>query len=75
MAINTPDDLENDDEMKEHLEEAIKDAHPLENMENDPFATDALGDKPAENIYGGESQEDSNSGSDFDSDSSASADY
>ena len=59
MTLDTPDELQDDDEMKAKLEESVKDAHPEENPENDPFATDALGNKPAQNIPGGEAQEDS----------------
>ena len=37
-----------DEAMKEKLEGAMEDMHPEAAPENDPFKTDALGNKPAE---------------------------
>jgi hypothetical protein len=54
MISETPDELQDDEEMKEKLEKALRDAHPEENPIVDPFATDALGNPPAQNAPGGE---------------------
>lgn len=68
MANLTPDDLENDDEMKAKLEQTLMNAHPEEDPKFDLFATDALGNPPADDIRGGEDQSNPDGGSDDDVD-------
>ena len=45
---DTPDELENDSEMKKNLEDALEEAHAEESPAVDAFSTDALGNEPAE---------------------------
>lgn len=52
MNTDTPDNLEDEDAMKESLSNAIQSNHPEESLEQDPFAKDALGNEPEEEEYG-----------------------